>query len=486
MKDKKVLSKQEILNKNLDLEDLPVLDSFSLNKKDYSEGLRKSIIYTFIAVFIFFVPLTIGGETDITFGHIYNGAINFTGNLGLWVITLIVCLTGIASVYGIYITKKGALHEYFEGDSIFHPIMYLGGGVFALLYTLTATTSYQGPEIIIGSATGGTIIPIGVSVFWIILVSTFVMPFLINYGVIDFIGSLMEPLMRPIFKLPGRAAVNAIVSFLSSSSVGVLITNKLYRRGVYTEKEAVLVATGFSAVSIGFAYMVIKTSGLQDHFVQVYFISSIITLFTSGIIARIPPFNKKSDVYLNGKVQTEEDIKATKRSTSGESLVKIGVNRAVKKGFLAPPLLGEIKVSLKDSLEVIPKVVTTLCFIGTLALIIAENTPVFQWIGNLFVPLLNLLRVPNAIEIAPSFPVGIAEMFLPVLLIADKAATLHIGARFMVTAVSISQIIFFSETVVVMLSAKLPLKLWELVLVFIERTIIAIILSSIFMHLFFM
>ena len=57
MKDKKVLSKQEILNKNLDLEDLPVLDSFSLNKKDYSEGLRKSIIYTFIAVFIFFVPL---------------------------------------------------------------------------------------------------------------------------------------------------------------------------------------------------------------------------------------------------------------------------------------------------------------------------------------------------------------------------------------------------------------------------------------------
>ena len=137
-------------------------------------------------------------------------------------------------------------------------------------------------------------------------------------------------------------------------------------------------------------------------------------------------------------------------------------------------------------MEVIPKVVTTLCFIGTLALIIAENTPVFQWIGNLFVPLLNLLRVPNAIEIAPSFPVGIAEMFLPVLLIADKAATLHIGARFMVTAVSISQIIFFSETVVVMLSAKLPLKLWELVLVFIERTIIAIILSSIFMHLFFM
>lgn len=77
-------------------------------------------------------------------------------------------------------------------------------------------------------------------------------------------------------------------------------------------------------------------------------------------------------------------------------------------------------------------------------------------------------------------------MFLPVLLIADKVAALDIGARFLVTAVSISQILFFSETIVVMLSAKLPLKLWELVVVFIERTIIGIIIGSVFMHIIFM
>ena len=55
------------------------------------------------------------------------------------------------------------------------------------------------------------------------------MPFLLNYGIVDFIGSLMEPLMRPVFKIPGRGAVNAIASFVSSASVGVLITSKLYQ-----------------------------------------------------------------------------------------------------------------------------------------------------------------------------------------------------------------------------------------------------------------
>lgn len=53
----------------------------------------------------------------------------------------------------------------------------------------------------------------------------------------------------------------------------------------------------------------------------------------------------------------------------------------------------------------------------------------------MFVPLLNILIVPNAIEIA--------EMFLSVLLIADKVEMLEIGARYMVTVVSIVQIIFF-------------------------------------------
>ena len=95
------------------------------------------------------------------------------------------------------------------------------------------------------------------------------------------------------------------------------------------------------------------------------------------------------------------------------------------------------------------------------------------------------MRVPNAADIAASFPVGIAEMFWPVLLIAEKVPVLHPQARFLVVSVSISQIIFFAETIVVMMSAKLPIKLWELVVVFIERTILAIIIGSIFMHILF-
>jgi nucleoside recognition membrane protein YjiH len=478
-----LLTPREIKEKDLDLNDLSILDSFSLSKADHTKGLIKSIFFSLIAVFIFFIPVTFNGKTDMVFGIIYGKMMELTGNLGLWIVTLIVLGTGVLSSYGKYIAKSGKIHNYFEGDSKIHPILYLLGGFYVLAYTSNATMGVQLPEIIVGSSTGGTIVPaIVVAVFWIIIVSSVTMPFLLNYGIVDFVGSLLEPLMRPVWKVPGRAAINAIASFVSSSSVGVLITSKLYKQGVYTEKEAVLVVTGFSAVSVGFAYMVIETAGLADRFLFVYFSSLMLTLIVSAVMARIPPFSKKKDVYINGKMQTEEDIISAKPTNN---LLTAGITRASKKALTAPSLGKEILVSLKEGFEVLPKVLSLLAAVGVSSLIIAETTPVFVILGKAFEPLLNLLRVPNVELIAPSFPVGIAEMFLPVLLIKNNIALIDAGARYLVVAVSIVQIIFFAETIVVMMSSKLPLKLWELVVAFVERTFLAIIFGSILMHLFF-
>ena len=76
-------------------------------------------------------------------------------------------------------------------------------------------------------------------------------------------------------------------------------------------------------------------------------------------------------------------------------------------------------------------------------------------------------------------------MFLPVLLISEKVATLSESARCFLCIVSMVQIIFFSETGTVMLATKLPVKLHELIICFIERTLIAIPLAALAMHLFF-
>ena len=472
--------------KGLDLNDINVIDSIVIDDKSRKKGLMKFLFFTAIAISVFFVPVTVGGNTDIIFGIIYNSIKDFLGNVGLWAVTIVIVGNGILSVYGKFFAKKDSvLGEYYSGDSVVHPFLYLVGGVFILMFSLDATVAgFTAPEWLVSSGTGGTVIPaIVLAVAWIIPVGAFFMPFLLNYGAIDFAGSLLEPIMRPVFKVPGYSAIDAMASFVSSSSVAVLITSKLYKSNIYTKKEASIIATGFSAVSVGFAYMVIKTAGLAEHFLQVYFISLLMAFLVTAVMCRIPPLSRKPNVYFDGKEQVLKAVK--KQSKEKENLLKKGADRAIKKAYLAKDLNEEIKASLIDGYLVFPKVLSLLTVIGITGLIVAEYTPFFTWIGALFVPLLQLLRIPNAVEIAPSFPIGIAEMFLPVLLIADKVEVLDIGARFMVAVVSMVQIIFFSETIVVMMATKIPLKLSELVICFIERTIIAIPIAAVFMHLMF-
>ena len=201
-------------------------------------------------------------------------------------------LNGIASVYGKYLCKdkESAIYKYYAENSRLHPVFYLFGSICALIILLHQTLpNFQDPEFIVSDDIGGTVDSIAMDVALIIPVSGIFIPFLLNYGIIDFIGSLMEPLMRPVFKVPGRSAVNAIAAFVSSASVGVLITSKQYRRGIYTKKEAALIATRFNAVSVGFAYKIIETADLSRYFLPIYFIAMLVTLLISFSMCRMPP-----------------------------------------------------------------------------------------------------------------------------------------------------------------------------------------------------
>ena len=62
--------------------------------------------------------------------------------------------------------------------------------------------------------------------------------------------------------------------------------------------------------------------------------------------------------------------------------------------------------------------------VGLLGLILAEFTPVFDWLGYIFYPFTCLFQLPEPMLAAKASAVSIAEMFLPALLVT-KAATCY-------------------------------------------------------------
>ena len=464
------------------------LDAIQLSKPQFIKGLILFLISSAIAIFVFFFNLTIDGESQIVFGFLFGWLLDLLGYAGYWIISAILAGNLLANIYASYI-DKGKRHpklaEFYSEDNWIYTVLFLIGTIYVVVYALHITVpGFVGPEFIVGDATGGEVIQfIVLGVLGIILVGAIFMPFLINYGIIELIGSLLEPLMRPLFKVPGKAALDAVASFLTSSSLAVLITNRLWRQRVYTEREAVAVTTCFSTVSVGFAYLVISTAEMSHMFFTIFAVSFVIAFIMAAIVIRIPPISRKRNVYLDGREQTDEDRKGEAKFDS--KILARGTSRAIKRAYTAKPLHTEIGSSLVGGMRVLPKVLTMISAVGVSAMILAEYTPIFNWLGLIFQPMIQVLGISNAAEIAPSMPVGIAEMFLPVLLMAGQEGVyISEQARFFVCVVSMVQVIFFSETASVMLATKLPINVKQLFICFFQRTIIAMPLAAIAAHIF--
>lgn len=487
---------KDIHVEDLDLADPQVLDSIELNKSDTRRGLFQFLFFTAIAIFVFFVPV----NGVIPFGIIYNKLIEVVESLvvingvevgALLICTIILVATGILSFVGKFFSKKESkIYKYFEADSIIHPFLYLAGGVFILLYFLNTIGLYVAPDMIVGASTGEMVIPgVVVGVAFIIPVGAFFIPFLTDYGCIDFIGIVLEPLMRPLFKTPGKSAVDAVASFVGSTTMGIIITGRMYKSSAYTEKEASIVATCFSAVSIGYALVVMDKVGVGEHFGVIYFTSFITAFLIAAIVCRIPPLSRKKDIFYNGREQSKEELKKEGKLDISPALFKKGVHRGTVKAHTSGNILIRIKDSIIDAFPVMPKVITLLCSIGILGMIIAAYTPIFDWLGLIFLPLVKLVGVPEARIAAAAIPAGITEMFIPTLILADKMAAgveISLATKYFVIAVSMVQIIFLAESVVVIMSTGLPVNFKEMMIIFVQRTFIAIPLVAIFMHLFFM
>lgn len=94
--------------------------------------------------------------------------------------------------------------------------------------------------------------------------------FLTDFGLLEFIGAIFTPIMRPIFGLPGRASIDCIASWVGDGTIDVTLTNKQYEDGYYNKKEATIIATTFSPVSITFSLVVMGQVGLTYLFGRYY------------------------------------------------------------------------------------------------------------------------------------------------------------------------------------------------------------------------
>lgn len=423
-------------------------------KNNTSNNALKLILYSFVGIFMFFIPITIGKTNTIPIDHIVNA---------------IRKIPYYNQIYGALIVTIGGIYPFINKtwnknmvSKIFSILKLIGIIiVYMAIFEIGPKELFEADMIpfVFGKVVVpvSTIVPIG-SVF---------LAFLVSYGLMEFIGVLMRPVMYPLWKTPGRSAIDAVASFVGSYSLALLITNRVYKEGKYTTKEACIIASGFSTVSATFMIIVATTLDIMHLWNTYFWLTLVITFIVTAITARMAPLRKKPDEYYEGIIGDKES------EEKGRALT-----RAWREGIIAadkaPSLIENILTNFKDGIILAIGIAPTLMSIGFLGLVVAKYTPLFDFVGYLFYPFTFLLRIPEPLLAAKACAVSIAEMLLPAIVVAKTPLV----TRFIIAVVCVSEILFFSASIPCILSTDIPLNIKDLVLIWFERVVLSLIITA--------
>lgn len=434
------------------------------------------LIPSLIGVFLFMTPVPSGEIMTIPIAVMAKVIQASFSEIASEVIAVIICITGSMSlIFSLFkpkaLTKFHLLNHLFNVSWIWL-VTRLFGMVFVLL------TYFQvGPDAISSENTGllvlKDLLPVLFSVF---ILAGLLLPLLLNFGLLELAGTLLTKVMRPLFGVPGRSAVNCVASWLGDGSVGILMTARQYEDKYYTQREAAIIGTTFSAVSITFCLVVIGQVKLEYLFAPFYLTVCLAGVVAAIIVPRLPPLRFKKDIYIDG---SEPDGNA-ELVPEGKTLFKHSLDVALEKAKKAPGFKGTLQEGLHNAFDMVFAVLPVVMAVGTFALIIAEYTPIFQYLGMPFVPFLELLQVPEAEAAAQTIMVGFADMFIPSILAAGSIES--DVTRFIIAAMSVTQLIYMSEVGALLLGSKIPVNIVELFIVFILRTLVTLPVIALMAH----
>ncbi|WP_439106046.1 YjiH family protein [Congregibacter sp.] len=442
-------------------------------------SLRRFLVPSLLGAAVFLCPIYYDGAWTILLGVAADSLKAGIGGAMPAFLLSIVTVSALLTIAGALNPRLQERYREHGVTQVFDvPVFWLS---LRLLGTICAwlIVFELGPEFIWNEYTGAVaLFSLGGTIVTIFLCASFLLPMLTDYGLMEFIGTLLQPLFRRLFTLPGRAAVDALASWLAAAAVGVLITISQYEQGFYSRREAIVIATNFSITSLPFCLFVIEFIGLREHFFSVYATIVSIGLCCAVLLPRLPPLRG-----IQPLPQDKPPLDVQSEDSDKLGLLSKALVAAKTRAATGPDLKQYLATSAKHVMDIWMGLVPLVILIGTLGLAVAEFTPVMQILSAPLIPVLQWFGLPDADAAAPTFMVGFLDMFLPAAIGQGVESEL---TRFVIAAVSLTQLIYLSEVGSLLLRSALKINVLTLLGIFVMRTLIgfpiAVLAANLFMN----
>lgn len=439
------------------------------------KNLSKFIIFALFGICMFLVPVSSGESFNTLIGIISDSIKTIFTPVFPAIVTVIMIIGAILSVVDymckpIWIQNNSTYKKLFSSS-----LPYVLTKVVAAFVAMMVFLGW-GPEMVISGDTGGTMMGLGATLIAITVPLSFVLPFLTDSGIMEFLGVLLKPVVRILFKVPGRASVDLITSWFGAANAAIIVSREQYMKGYYTARETATIMTNFSVVSIPFCLVVSGTIGVDHLFPAFYGVTCLVGILLALIMPRLAPLSTLPDTYYEevGK-QINEEV------PEGRHILGHAIEEACGRAEQFEPT--SVVSSGKDIIGgILFNLIPTVIAWGTFALIVVEYTSLLDWLSYPMGLYLQLLGVEQAFQAAPATLAGFADMFIPALLLTSVES---VQTKFIVGALSLVQIIYMTEVGAIIVQSKVPVDLKRLAIIFLERTLIALPIIVLLSHLVF-
>lgn len=451
--------------------------------KTNKKSLLNFLIPSIIGIIIFMIPVKYDGNWTIIVKIFADFIAKTIGDYLPALCTIIITISFVMSVLASFnvkfIKENKLLDQTFSVTPVWLVLRILG---FIVVWMVVLKDKLNlGPffDMIVADESATFILnDLLTSLVIIFVIASMLLPLLLDFGLLEFIGAIFTKIMRPVFLIPGRAAVDCITSWIGDGTLGVMLTANQYESGYYSAKEAAIISTNFSAVSITFSLIVLSQVDMVDYFGVYYLLVCLVGIVCAIIVPRIPPLSLKKDDYVVESNHTNEDI-----AENYSSSVQYGLDLAIKRAESHKGIGEFLKNGIENAFGMWFSVMPIVMIIGTASLVLANNTQVFEILGKPFLPLLNFLKVPESLAASKTMIVGFSDMFTPSIIAASTIQSQM--TKFIVATISVTQLIYLSEVGGLILASSIPVNLFELFVIFIERTIISLLIVVPIAHLLF-
>ncbi|MBK3745758.1 YjiH family protein, partial [Paraburkholderia aspalathi] len=239
--------------------------------------------------------------------------------------------------------------------------------------------------------------------------------------------------------------------------------DRVYREGKYTAREAAIIATGFSTVSATFMIIVAKTLNLMDAWNLYFWTTFFVTFIVSAITARIWPLAGMDH-------PANQDAPLPEGKGRFQTAIDVGLEQAHKAPHIVPMLSGTFVDGLRMASMILPSIMA----VGLLGLLASKYTPIFDVLGLALYPFTWAAQLSEPMLAAKSMAAGLAEMFLPAILLKDA----DVALKFVAAVVSVSQVLFLSASIPCVLATSIPLRFRDLIVIWYIRTALSILLTA--------